>query len=260
MASGWYIKRDSKIFGPYSSNDLRGFAAEGRLDRQDLIARSAKGPWARAEKARGLFPEQSEKSVRDDLPFSTARAEVVTDVNRPAKHPAEVVAHSSSQKLGSYVSSTLAKGERVVFQTGLHWAAYIPSGIVILIGMLQLFSLATLKKEEVGATIAISCILLLMGFLLAGLTFLNIRFSEFAVTNRRVVMKTGLIRRKTIDLFLNKVDTVSASEGLIGRLLGYATVRVTVAVERQKFKNVARPLEFVRFIQIQQAEAIDVRR
>lgn len=259
MASDWYIKRDSKIFGPYSSNELRSFATAGRLERQDLIARSAKGPWARAEKARGLFPEQSGNLRREELPFSAARAEVKTEVNRPAKHPAEAVVHSSSQKLGSYVSATLAKGESVVFQTGLHWAAYIPSGFLILFGMLQLFRLGALKKEELGATIVSSCILLFMGFLLAGLTFLNIRFSEFAVTNRRVVMKTGLIRRKTIDLFLNKVDTVSASEGLIGRLLGYATVRVTVAVERQKFKNVARPLEFVRFIQIQQAEAIGVR-
>jgi len=260
MASDWYIKRDSKIFGPYTSKELRGFATERRLERQDLIARSARGPWARAEKARGLFPEQSEKLGRDELPFVTARTEVATEINRPARHPAEAVVHSSSQKLGSYVSATLAKGESVVFQTGLHWAVYIPSGIVILFGLMQLVMLGTRKKEEVVATFIASGIALLSGFLLAGLTFLNIRFSEFAVTNRRVVMKTGLIRRKTIDLFLNKVDTVSASEGLIGRLLGYATVRVTVAVERQKFKNVARPLEFVRFIQIQQAEAIDVRR
>ena len=36
--------------------------------------------------------------------------------------------------------------------------------------------------------------------------------TEMAVTNRRVVIKTGLVSRKTIEMLLNKVESIEVSE------------------------------------------------
>ena len=50
--------------------------------------------------------------------------------------------------------------------------------------------------------------------------------TEMAVTNRRVVIKTGLASRKTIEMLLNKVESIEVSETAFGRMLGYGTIVV----------------------------------
>lgn len=73
--------------------------------------------------------------------------------------------------------------------------------------------------------------------------------SEFAVTTRRVIMKQGLIRRKTMELMLGKVDSLSVDQSILGRIFGFGTVRISVAVETQPFSFLANPLEFRRQVQ-----------
>ena len=75
--------------------------------------------------------------------------------------------------------------------------------------------------------------------------------SEFAVTNRRVIMKQGFIRRKTMELMLGKVDSLAIDQGILGRIAGFGTVRVSVATEKQSFRFLANPLEFRRQDQLQ---------
>ena len=50
--------------------------------------------------------------------------------------------------------------------------------------------------------------------------------TEMAVTSRRVVIKMGLASRKTIEMLLNKVESIEVSETAFGRMLGYGTIVV----------------------------------
>jgi len=69
--------------------------------------------------------------------------------------------------------------------------------------------------------------------------------TEMAVTNRRVIIKTGLASRKTIEMLLNKVESIEVSESTIGRLLGYGTVMmIGTGGTSEPFQKVAHPLEF----------------
>jgi uncharacterized membrane protein YdbT with pleckstrin-like domain len=83
-----------------------------------------------------------------------------------------------------------------------------------------------------------------------------IRFvsSEFAVTNRRVIVKVGLVYRRTLELVLAKVETVGVEQSIMGRVLNYGTIVVTgTGGTKEPFKDIANPLEFRRKVQSQLA-------
>jgi len=69
--------------------------------------------------------------------------------------------------------------------------------------------------------------------------------TEMAVTTRRVVIKTGLAARKTIEMLLNKVESIEVSETAGGRMLGYGTiVLIGTGGTSEPFHKIAHPLEF----------------
>ena len=72
-----------------------------------------------------------------------------------------------------------------------------------------------------------------MGWLLlvvAGVIFLGAWFrrliTELSVTNHRVIYKSGFIRRHTVEMNMDKVETVNVDQSILGRLLGYGTIHV----------------------------------
>ena len=76
------------------------------------------------------------------------------------------------------------------------------------------------------------------------------RTSEFAVTNKRVVIKVGLIRRHTLELLLAKVESIGVEQAVLGRILGYGTIVVVgTGGTRESFTNIAQPLEFRKQVQ-----------
>ena len=50
--------------------------------------------------------------------------------------------------------------------------------------------------------------------------------AEIAVTNQRVIRKSGLIRCDTIEINMPKVESVDVHQSVLGRLLNYGTVIV----------------------------------
>jgi len=51
--------------------------------------------------------------------------------------------------------------------------------------------------------------------------------TEMGLTSKRVVCKTGLIGRKTNEIQVSKIETVEMNQSILGRILGYGTVKVT---------------------------------
>jgi hypothetical protein len=71
-----------------------------------------------------------------------------------------------------------------------------------------------------------------------------------AVTNKRVFLKWGPLRHRTLELLLDKVESIGVEEGILGRMLGYGTavVRGTGGTP-QRFRLVRQPKEFRRQVQ-----------
>jgi uncharacterized membrane protein YdbT with pleckstrin-like domain len=93
--------------------------------------------------------------------------------------------------------------------------------------------------EGGGIALLVGCVVaILMGRVRRNAT-------EMAVTNRRVVIKTGLVGRRTVELMLSKVESIEVSETALGRMLGYGTIVVIgTGGTPEPFHKVAHPLEF----------------
>jgi len=74
--------------------------------------------------------------------------------------------------------------------------------------------------------------------------------TEVAVSNRRVLIKTGFMSRKTIEVTLPKVESVGVDESVLGRMLGYGTVIVRrTGGTLESFSRIAHPAELCRQVQ-----------
>jgi uncharacterized membrane protein YdbT with pleckstrin-like domain len=130
-----------------------------------------------------------------------------------------------------YVSKHLSGDETIVHTARLHWAVFLSTLLVGLLTVL-IFGGSIVMGTGAGGTVGES---LPFGALLAGLPALMFVASlvnaaavwistEMAVTNRRVIGKTGLISRTSVDLRLRKLESVQLEQSIVGRILGYGTV------------------------------------
>lgn len=144
-----------------------------------------------------------------------------------------------------YIDSSLLPGERVVARAHLHPIVYARAATVTLAGVILLaLSDATGLPAPAGAVVAAA------GLLLAVSPWIEARTSEFAVTDKRVVIKTGLIRRRTLELLLRQIEAIAVEQSVPGRLLNYGTVSLSgTGGVKETFHAIAAPLDFRRAIQ-----------
>ncbi len=159
----------------------------------------------------------------------------------------------------SYIEATLVPGETVVYQTRLHWIVmlrHILLGLLLLAGSGALLSYILNQPRlgntsehlrEGGAAALLACGLVAI---IAGMVRRNA--TEMAVTTRRVVIKQGLVSRKTIEMLLNKIETIEVSEPMAGRMLGYGSITmVGTGGTSEPFHKIAHPLQFRSAVQQQ---------
>jgi uncharacterized membrane protein YdbT with pleckstrin-like domain len=152
-----------------------------------------------------------------------------------------------------YIEKTLVPGERVVYRTRLHWVVmvgHVVLGLLFLVlgGFLLIYAYrqratmqaGTLHILDWGGIVALAAavLVLILGSIRRNAT-------EMAVTTRRVVIKTGIASRRTIEMLLNKVETIEVSEPAVGRLLGYGSIAIVgTGGTQEPFHRMAHPLEF----------------
>jgi uncharacterized membrane protein YdbT with pleckstrin-like domain len=146
--------------------------------------------------------------------------------------------------VGNYVHSNLIPGEQVVYETGVHPIVFLsPLGFVIggvVFGILGM--------PYPGA------IFLVVGVVLFAGAWIRQWSSEFAVTNKRVIIKVGVISRRTIEINMSKVESVEINQDIVGRVLNYGTIIVIgTGGTREPFALISDPLAFRRAVQAQQS-------
>jgi uncharacterized membrane protein YdbT with pleckstrin-like domain len=128
----------------------------------------------------------------------------------------------------SYIEESLSAGERVEGLFKLHWFAWMPLVAWIVLGVVTF-----------GIT-----------WFVAIYEFLRLRFLEQGVTNKRVILKKGIIGRKTEEMKLSSIETVEIDQGIWGRIFGFGTVRITGrGISDLVFKRIDDPLSVKRQIE-----------
>jgi len=126
--------------------------------------------------------------------------------------------------VGNYISETLIEGEKVTYEAKLHWVIFI-----------SWRSVFTLFVHPILERIS----------------------SEFAVTNKRVIWKQGIIRRSTGEMTLGKIENVQVDQGIAGRIFNCGTVAlVGTGGTRESFNLISAPLRFRKAI-LQEQDDMD---
>lgn len=153
----------------------------------------------------------------------------------------------------SYVDASLVPGERLIYETRLHWVVmlgHLLVGLLLLIfpGVVLLFFAMRNSEMEAWKVHSMEgggAALIIIGLIVIGIGMARRSTTEMAVTTRRVVIKTGLASRKTIEMLLNKVESIEVSEPAWGRFLGYGSIVVIgTGGTLEPFHLMAHPLEF----------------
>jgi uncharacterized membrane protein YdbT with pleckstrin-like domain len=145
----------------------------------------------------------------------------------------------------SYIDGNLLQGERVVYRTRLHWLLF---AMPVLFTVVVLLPAAWFLANGPWSNYA----WIPLGFALLALlvAFVKRQSSDFAVTNKRVMMKTGVFSTRSIELLLSKIEAIAVNQSFIGRILGYGDIVVTGSGgTSEAFSRIQGPLEFRRAVQ-----------
>ena len=151
-----------------------------------------------------------------------------------------------------YIERNLLPGEKIMYTTRLHWSVLIGSVALALlfavagVGLLVAGpAMGAAQYETAEAYAGFTLLFLSLCFLTRGLIKRNA--TEMSVTNRRLVIKTGIWSRRTIELLLPKVESIQVLESFAGRMLGYGSIIVHgTGGTPETFHKIAHPLEFRR--------------
>lgn len=117
----------------------------------------------------------------------------------------------------SYIQDSLSVGEEVVALFKIHWTSYIP--VVVLTLMIVPIPMAIHR-------------------------YLVIRHTERGVTNKRVILKKGIVSRVSDEMKLSSIETVEIDQSVAGRILRFGNVKVTGrGINDLVFEEIANPLE-----------------
>lgn len=145
-----------------------------------------------------------------------------------------------TENIGEYINSIILPNERVLAIAKIHWVIYISPSIFSLFALLiSIFSILPMiglssyaSSGEMASLVTVN--FLICGFplwLIAGIgflrAFLTTKFTEFALTDKRVIGKAGLIKRSSLELVLGKIESIRVNQSLVGRLLDYGTLIIS---------------------------------
>jgi uncharacterized membrane protein YdbT with pleckstrin-like domain len=150
-----------------------------------------------------------------------------------------------------YVDENLISGETVTYRGHLHWANFVMPYLLACVmefagGALILLTVVRTYDDSIPRR-WIGVVLFLVGGIIQVVLMIRKKASEFAVTNKRVILKTGVFQRRTTEMFLTKIESVGVDQGIMARMLGYGTIRLMgTGGSSEPFTMIAKPLEFRR--------------
>lgn len=143
-----------------------------------------------------------------------------------------------------YIDENLINGERVVHRSKLHWIVFVGPIVFTIIAFIFFTG-----GEEIAA---VGIFFFLIAIIWAISAFISFKTSEFGITNKRVLIKVGFIRRNSLETLLTKVEGIQVNQGILGRILNYGTITVKgTGGTSNPFRKIEAPLEFREKVQEQ---------
>ena len=127
--------------------------------------------------------------------------------------------------MASYTEGALVKDEKVIYT-----------------GHISFWPLAPLIAPGVVLLAAWG-----LGLIFLIVAYIRYKTTELAITNKRVIAKTGFISRQTVELNINKVESIQVNQSILGRIFNFGTLIISGAGNPQApIPNISDPMAFRR--------------
>ena len=124
----------------------------------------------------------------------------------------------------SYIDESLVEGETLIHRARVSWWSQFP---LLALGVVTL--------------------VMVVGLVFIAMAWIRVRSTELAITNRRVIAKTGFVKRHTVEINLDKVEALKVEQGVWGRFLNFGTIFISGAgTSVAPIRDIADPLVFRR--------------
>lgn len=125
--------------------------------------------------------------------------------------------------MSSYVEGALVKDEKILYM-----------GHISLWSLWHLIAAGVLLLPAFG-----------LGLIFLGIAYVRYKSVELAVTTKRIIVKHGFISRQTVEINLDKVESIQVEQGLLGRLLNFGTLIVSgTGTSHAPLNGIAEPMGF----------------
>lgn len=155
-----------------------------------------------------------------------------------------------------YADRLLAEGERVALRGRQHFLATLVEGRLawaIFISALVLLLLITRLKPDTAEIVRQAFSWLALGLLLVGLAWLTQIYlswfnQDYVVTNRRVMKVEGILKKRSADSSLEKINDAVLEQSVFGRMFGYGDLDILTANEQSvdRLRMLAEAQQFKR--------------
>ena len=151
----------------------------------------------------------------------------------------------------NYINKSLAQGETIrSTHKPSKWMLLAPS-IVFVTSLIMLTFPIIAQMQGIGA---IGLFSFAVGYFIFGLivmltALINVYTTEYGITDKKVIAKSGLIARKVDELRLDKFEGADVNQSILGRIFGFGDVVFSgTGLQKVSFAWVPNPLEVKRTI------------
>lgn len=144
----------------------------------------------------------------------------------------------------SFIDKTLLNNERILYRAKMHWVIFLfPVFWTVLTSILM-------TQPSILQLLAfVTAIVAVINWLTA---FVSYQTSEYGLTNKRVLVKVGFIKRQSLEIFLQKIEGIKVNQSIFGRFFGYGTIIIIGTGGTQNFFSLIQdPLVYRKKVQEQ---------
>jgi uncharacterized membrane protein YdbT with pleckstrin-like domain len=152
----------------------------------------------------------------------------------------------------SYLDRNLMNGELIVYRSRLHWVVFLWPIIFFATAIMSTIIISGAEGFIIGfMSMSVSIFWSIC-------SFITYKTSEFGITNKRIIVKVGFIRRNSLEALLNKVEDIQVNQSIFGKMLGFGSITVSgTGGTKDPFHRIGAPLEFRKKAQEQIASFLD---
>lgn len=151
----------------------------------------------------------------------------------------------------SYIDRNLLPDERILFRTKKHLIIFF---IPAVMAAFSVYASAYMASDSI-LTILQWAPWLVTGLVTANVA-LNYWTSEFAVTNKRLMMREGFFVRHSNELRLTTISQVNVDQSLIGQILNYGTISINAFGAFDRYNMIDQPFKFQQMVNQQLDSAV----